>query len=151
MAKFINYKWRFYADNNISREIVEYLRRSDMDVLWITEVPELQRQQDDMFHYRKAAEFQRYLLTNDMDFWNDRKFPIKDSPGVIILAADDPSLAKYLPVLLRKLIRDYNPIPEPLYLNKTKIKVSTESLVLKIVDRDTQQVTTESWSWVELI
>ena len=122
-----------------------------MDVLWVTEIPELRRQQDDMFHYRKAAESRRYLLTNDMEFWNDRRFPINNSPGVIILASDDPSLAKYLPILLRKLIRFYNPIPEPLHLDKTKIKVSTEGLVLRMVDRDTQHVTTKNWSWMELI
>ena len=41
MAKFIKYKWRIYADNNISREIVDHLRQSDMDVLWIAEEPDL--------------------------------------------------------------------------------------------------------------
>jgi len=77
-----------------------------------------------------------------MDFWNDRNLPIDDSPGVIILAADDPSLARHLPILLRKLIRDYNPVPEPLHLDKTKMKVGTEGLAPNMADHDTQQVTT---------
>ena len=64
MAIFNKYKWRLYADNNIEREIVEHLRYSDMDVLWIAEVPDLRKQQDDTFHYQKARELGRYLLTN---------------------------------------------------------------------------------------
>lgn len=150
MTKFIKCKWRIYADNNVSREIVDHLRQSEMDVLWIAEVPELRRQQDDNFHYREAARLGRYLLTNDMDFWNDHVFPLKDSPGVIILATNDMSTAKYLPVLLRKLIRDYNPLPEPLYLNGIKTKLSAEGMVLRMIDRDTQKVSEESWVWTDL-
>lgn len=130
MVKYTKYKWRLYADNNIAREIVEHLRESNMDVLWVAEVPELRCQRDDTFHYRKATELRRYLLTNDMDFWNDREFPVKDSPGVVVLATSDSSLVKYLPVLLRKLVRDYNPISESLYLDGIKVKLSAEGLFL---------------------
>jgi hypothetical protein len=47
-------KWRLYADNNIEREIVDHLRESKMDVLWVVEEAQLQREKDDTFHYRKA-------------------------------------------------------------------------------------------------
>ena len=150
MAKFTKYKWRFYADNDITREVVDHLRAADMDVVWVAEVPELRKQKDDSFHYRRASQLRRYLLTDDMDFWNDQKFPIKDCPGLVLLTTSDRSIAKYLPVLLRKLIRDYNPLPEPLYLDGVKIKVSGEGIVIKMVDRDTQKVTTESWAWKDV-
>lgn len=149
MAKFAKYKWRFYADNNIAQEIVGHLRASRMDVLWVAEDPKLLRQKDDSFHYRKAGELRRYLLTNDLDFWNDQKFPLKDCPGLVLLTTADNSLAKYLPVLLRKFIKDYNPLSEPLYLNGVKIKVGGEGFVIKMVDHDTQKVATESWAWKE--
>jgi hypothetical protein len=151
MAKFRKYTWRFYADNNIAQEIVDHLRAADMDVLWVNEVPELRQQKDDSFHYRRACQLRRYLLTGDMDFWNDRKFPIKDCPGLVLLTTSDTSLAKYLPVLLRKLIRDYNTLMEPLYLNGVKIKVGGEGIVIKMVDRDSQKVATESWAWKDII
>jgi len=151
MAKFTKYKWRFYADNNIAREIVHHLRAADMDVLWINEVPELRKQKNDSFHYRRACQLGRYLLTNDMDFWNDRKFPIKDCPGLVLITTSDTSLAKYLPVLLRKIIRDYNPFPEPLYLDGVKIKVGGERIVIKMVDHDAQKVNTESWAWKDVL
>ena len=54
MAKFTKYKWRFYADNNIEQSIVEFLRKSNFDVLWVAEVPNLRKQQEDIFHYSKA-------------------------------------------------------------------------------------------------
>ena len=57
---FTRHKWRFYADNDVPREVVEVLRKRQMDILWITEVPELRREQDDSFHYQKAAELGRY-------------------------------------------------------------------------------------------
>lgn len=151
MAKFTKYKWRFYADSNIAREMVDYLRAADMDVLWVNEVPELRKQKEDGFHYRRAGQLRRYLLTDDMDFWNDRKFPIMECPGLVLLATSDTSLAKYPPVLLRKLIRDYNTLPEPLFLDGVKIKVGGEGIVIKMVDRDAQKVTTDSWAWKDVV
>lgn len=145
------YKWRLYADNNIEREIVEHLRHSDMDVLWIAEVPDLRRQQDDVFHYQKARELGRYLLTRDLDFWDDQRYPLQSSPGVIIVNTDDASAAKYLPILLRKLIQDYSSPLEPLYLDGVKVKLDSDGITLKWVDQDTQKVTTDSWRWNDLI
>jgi predicted nuclease of predicted toxin-antitoxin system len=151
MTKPSEYKWRFYADNNVEKEIIEFLRDSNMDILWVAEEDDLHKQQDDSFHYQKARNLGRYLLTYDMDFWNDRKHPLKTSPGVVILATRDISFTKYLPVLLRKLLRDYNPLTEPLYLDGIKIKLSEDGIVIKMVDKDTQKVTQNHWSWADIV
>jgi len=151
MSKFTKYKWRLYADNNIEREVVEHLRRSDMDVLWIAEDPDLRKQQDDAFHYQKARALGRYLLTRDLDFWDDRRHSLQSSPGVIIVNTNDAIAARYLPILLRKLIQDYNPLPEPLYLDGVKIRLDSGVITLKMVDHYTQKVTTDIWSWNDLI
>jgi len=74
-----------------------------------------------------------------------------ESPGLVILDTKDPSIAKYFPVLLRKLIQDYNPTSKALYLDQVKIRLSSEGIVIKMLDRDTQKVATESWAWAELI
>ena len=150
MSRSRKYKWRFYADNNVERVIVEHLRNSNIDVLWISEVSELERQQDDAFHYRKAAQLNRYLLTRDLDFWDDQKHSLMKSPGVVIITTSDIEAAKYLPLLLRKLISDYNPLSEPLYLDGIKIRLDTNGITIKMVDHDTQKVTTESWAWSDL-
>jgi hypothetical protein len=151
VSKSRTYKWRFYADNNIEREIIEHLRASNVDVLWIAEVTELKQQQDDAFHYHKAAQLSRYLLTRDLDFWDDKRHPLKDSPGVVIVTTDDSDAAKYLLLLLRKLISDYNPLPEPLYIDGVKIRLDTNGITIKMVDHDTQKVSTENWVWSDLI
>ena len=144
------YKWRLYADNNIEKEIVDHLRESEMDVLWVAKDSKLKSQGDDLFHYRKARELGRYLLTHDEDFWHDIRFPLQRCPGVIILPTGDVELAKYLPQLLRKLLRDYNPLSEPLYLDGVKVKLTDEGVTIKMVNRDTQKKTAETWLWSEL-
>ena len=150
MAKFIKYKWRIYADNNMSRDVVEHLRISSMDVLWVAEVSAL-RHREDRFHYEKARQMGRYLLTNDIGFWNDKKYPVKDSPGVILLMTEDSSIKKYLPILLRKLVTDYNPLTEPLYLQGSKIKISGGSLTIRIINSDSNKVSTETWKLKDLV
>ena len=151
MKKFKKYKWRLYADNNIAREIVDYLRKFNMDVLWVAENSEFVRQKEDSFHYQKASQFGRYLLTNDVDFRDDRNFPLKDCPSLVLLTTGDQSLARHLPVLLRRLFNDYNPLPELLYLTGIKIEIGWEGIIIRLIDRDCQKVSTESWAWSETI
>ncbi len=131
--------------------VVEHLRNSNIDVLWIAEVPELKRQREDAFHYHKAAQLNRYLLTRDLDFWDDQKHPLMKSPGVVIITTSDIEGAKYLPVLLRNVVSEYNPFSEPLYLTGMKVRLDTNGMTVKIVDHDTQKVTTESWEWSDLV
>ncbi len=150
MPKKTRYKWRFYADNNVERGLVEYLRKSGFDILWIAENPDLRRQQEDRFHYQQAGIMKRYLLTRDLDFWDDRRFPLNQSPGVLIITTSDAEITRYLPRLLRKVFVDMNPLPEPLYMDGMKIKADANGFELKGVDHDTQKVTVDKWTWREL-
>jgi predicted nuclease of predicted toxin-antitoxin system len=145
-----SYKWRLYADNNTEKEIVEHLRDAEMDVLWVAENSDLRRQTDDIFHYRKAKELKRYLVTHDADFWDDKRYPLQGCPGLVLLATNDTELGKYLVILLRKLLRDYNPLAEPLFLDGVKIRLTNEGVTIKMVDHDSQKVTNETWAWKEL-
>jgi predicted nuclease of predicted toxin-antitoxin system len=145
------YKWRLYADNNIEKEIVEHLRENaDMDVLWVQDDPKLQREQDDSFHYQKARELERYLITHDEDFLNDTQFPLHRSPGIIVIPKNKESMAKYFPQLLRKLMDEYNPTNEALYLDGVKIRLTWESITLTMIDHDTQKKSVETWTWKDL-
>ncbi|MDD2943920.1 MAG: DUF5615 family PIN-like protein [bacterium] len=150
MAKNTKYKWRFYADNNIERELVEHLRESDFDVLWIAENPRLSRQQEDRFHYQQSRKMKRYLLTRDLDFWDDRRFPLQQSPGALIITTNETEITPYLPRLLRKIFTDYNPLSEPLYMDKLKIKADATGFELKGIDHDSQKVTIDRWTWKEI-
>jgi predicted nuclease of predicted toxin-antitoxin system len=145
------YKWRLYADHNIEKELVYDLRSSGFNVLWVIEDKYLEQQKDDSFHYQMARKLRRYLLTKDNDFWDDHIYPIQNSPGVIILATTDVSVSKYLPVILRNLMRDYNPDIESVYLYGIKIKIGAEELIIKMIDSDTQKISTEKWNLKDLI
>lgn len=137
------YKWRLYADHNIEREIVQYLREdARMDVLWVQEEPKLRQQQDDIFHYHEARRLRRYLLTYDQDFWDDARFPLNQSPGVIILVRG--SEAKYLVHVFEKLLTGFG---EVIYLDAMKIRLTAEGFTIKFVDRETQKKHTSSWQW----
>jgi predicted nuclease of predicted toxin-antitoxin system len=145
---YTKYKWRIYADNDIERGIVDHLRQSGMDVLWISEDANLRRQQDDGFHYRKAKELGRYLLTRDQDFWDDSRHPLAASPGALIVSSADLDIARYLPVLLRAVMQGVDPSAK---LDGIKVKMGTEGLTFKFVDRGTQRVTTESFNWRDIL
>jgi hypothetical protein len=145
---YTKYKWRIYADNDIERGIVDHLRHSGMDVLWISECAELRRQQGDRFHYRKARELGRYLLTRDQDFWDDNRHPLAASPGALIISSSELDIARYLPVVLRSVVQGVDPSAK---LDGIKVKMGTEGLTFKFVDQGTQRVTTESFNWRELV
>lgn len=55
MNKHTKYKWRIYADNDIEKEVVEHLKKSDMNVFWVAEDLKLKKEED-TFHYKKAKE-----------------------------------------------------------------------------------------------
>ncbi len=141
---------RLYADNNVPRAVIDHLRRAGMDVLWIAEDPKLRSEQDDGFHYSRARQLRRYLLTADTGFWDDQHYPVKDSPGLILLTTKDTSTAKYLPQLLRKLLREYGPEEEPLDLDGVKIRVTSGGFTIKM-DQEIQKTTTQSWQWREVV
>ena len=95
-------RWRLYADNNIEKEIVDHLREEAFDVLAVAEDPQL-RHRDDEFHYQRARQLDRYLLTHDEDFWDDRTYPLRQSPGVIILPKNEESKLDTNDLAVRKV------------------------------------------------
>ena len=45
------------------------------------------RRATDVAHFHRARDLHRTLVTSDHDFLEDRRFPLVDSPGVIVLSA----------------------------------------------------------------
>jgi hypothetical protein len=150
VAGYTKYKWRLYADNDIEREIVDHLRRWKMDVLWVAEDPELRRQQDDRFHYQKARQLGRYLLTRDQDFWDDVRHPLARSPGLLIVSSREMDVAKFLPVVLQKVVDSINPLGEAFTLQGIKVRMGSDSFAIKGLDHDTQKVVTDTFKWEDL-
>lgn len=90
---------RIYVDANMPAGLVSFMRQSlGWDVLFVLEHDDLRRARDGE-HYRLARQLRRTLITLDRDYLNDRRFPLDESGGVIVLMA--PEERGYLNLLKR--------------------------------------------------
>jgi hypothetical protein len=90
---------RIYVDANMPARLVAFMRDDlQWDVLFVIEHDDLRRARDGE-HYRLARQLRRTLITLDRDYLDDRKFPLDESGGVIVLMA--PEDKGYLKLLKR--------------------------------------------------
>src|SRR5688500_18188915 len=90
---------RVYIDANVPAGLVAFMRTElHWDVLFVIEHDDLRRARDGE-HYRLARQLRRTLITLDRDYLDDRKFPLDESGGVIVLMA--PEDKGYLKLLKR--------------------------------------------------
>ncbi len=72
-----------FLDRNLSQmlknELIDFPKFKAFE-----EIKYSSREDSDIYDYCSRKNY--LILTNDNDFWNDRKFPLSKSPGVIILA-----------------------------------------------------------------
>ena len=91
---------RVYADANVPAGLVGFMRtRLGWDVLFVLEHQDLRRARDDE-HFRLARQMRRTLVTLDRDYLDDRRFPLPQSAGIIVVAAPNE---RGLAVLLTRL------------------------------------------------
>src|SRR5687767_8409995 len=94
---------RIYVDANMPAGLVGFMRQSlGWDVLFVIEHDDLRRARDGE-HYRLARQLRRTLITLDRDYLDDRKFPPRESGGVLVLTAPEH---KGLAVLLVRLDKE---------------------------------------------
>lgn len=113
---------RIYADANLPAGVVSFMRHElGWDVLFVLEDDRLRRAPDEE-HFRLALEFGRTLITLDYDFWDERRFPMASSPGVIVCSApDEPGLMRLLRHADRSLLRPASPAALPLRGQKIEL------------------------------
>ena len=93
---------RIYADANVPAGIVAHMRvRLQWDVLFVLEQDDLRRAPD-VKHYRLALQLRRTLVTMDRDYLDDRRFPLAESGGVLVINAPDE---RQLSLLLTRVDR----------------------------------------------
>jgi len=116
---------RVYVDANLPAGTVSAMRRElGWNVLFVMEHEELRRAPD-AEHYRRARDLGRTLITLDRDFLDNRRFPLDESPGVIVMfAPDEDGLISLLTRVDREMLR--TELGEPLSLNGRKIQVVPE-------------------------
>jgi hypothetical protein len=90
---------RVYVDANVPAGLVTFMRtRLRWDALFVIEHDDLRRSPD-LHHYRLARQLHRTLITLDRDYLDDRKFPVGECGGVVVLNA--PTEAGYIKLLAR--------------------------------------------------
>lgn len=119
---------RIYADANVPAGIVAHMRgRLRWDVLFVLEEDDLRRAPD-VKHYQLAQQLRRTLVTMDRDYLDDRRFPLADSGGVLVIhAPDERQLSSLLDRVDRTLFHvDDSDDPVPLPLVGRKLQVHTD-------------------------
>jgi hypothetical protein len=97
---------RLYVDANMPAGLVAFMRtRLQWDVLFVIEHEDLRRARDGE-HYRLARQLRRTLITLDRDYLDDRRFPPRESGGVLVLTApEERGLASLLARLDQEVFR----------------------------------------------
>ncbi len=117
---------RIYADANVPAGLVAFMRGTlKWDVLFVVEHDDLRRAPDRR-HFALARQLGRTLVTLDRDYLDERRFPIAECAGLIVIWApnerllartlrqidarvfrrDDAGVAPALPLDGRKLVAD---------------------------------------------
>jgi hypothetical protein len=122
---------RVYVDANVPAGVVGYMRTTlHWDVLFVIEHDDLRRAPDGE-HYRLARQLRRTLITCDRDYLDDRRFPMAESGGVLVLTApDDRGLIALLKRLDQEVLRSADGASEgdaaPLPLEGRKLHLHVE-------------------------
>ena len=121
---------RLYADANIPIEVVRELRGSGISIISAWE--EGNETKPDQFHFHEASRQGRVLLTADQGFWNDRKYPLQHSSGVILVVVKPLNVEKILYALayLWVLMARYWPGD---WWNRMKVKARESSFSWKML------------------
>jgi hypothetical protein len=101
---------RIYADANLPVGIISYMRQDlGWDVFFVLEHDDLRRAPD-IHHYRLARQLRRTLVSLDRDYFDQKRFPLSESGGVLVVSApDEERLRTLLTAIDRELFqRDAN-------------------------------------------
>jgi len=94
-------KARFLVDESLGIAVSDVLRRSGWNTRYVGEVGLEGRADEDVLAFAQRDD--RVLLTHDMDFLNDRRFPPHRNPGVVVLPGNDGNRRVLLTALRRML------------------------------------------------
>ena len=98
---------RFYLDEHIELATVEFLRLRRHNVFHaVLDGGHMRR--GDNFHFAEARHQNRILVTRDRDFDNNREFPLRNHPGVIIVEPGVPPGAELVNAVLTELLRTFH-------------------------------------------
>jgi len=106
---------RALVDENVAAAVIGEMKARGWDVLSLADSAKL-RGKDDQAIHRLAVNWNRLLVTADPDFANDRRFPLQDGPGILLLVGDNPrqqllALLAVVPVIQYALDMERDVLP----------------------------------------
>ncbi len=142
-------KPRLYMDADMPKGLVRLLSSAGIDATHPEE--EGNQNREDEFHWQKARQRNRILVTcNGKDFWNDRRYPLKDSPGVIVIDAGGTQDWEHVAILTYAFAGRLKTVVPALgglrSLARCKVKLTNDRIVCKYLKSSSQiAVTEEAW------
>lgn len=127
---------RLYIDENIEEEITEALKTLGWNIKTYKDFS-LAGHPDEN-HFAKAKQLNRILITQDDDYWDNRRFPIDKHPGVIILQYQN---TKTVVQGIRFIADVIVPFAEIWHSSKVKIKGEQVIVFSKNTDKGTWETT----------
>lgn len=87
-------KAKLYADENIEAYLVEHLRNQGLTVDYAIELGYQSR--DDQFHFQEARRRKAFLLTKDIGFLDNKKFPYNNlrDTAIVVLRTEKGPIAR---------------------------------------------------------
>jgi len=135
---------RLYADENIPRQTVEYLRSKKIPVVHAVTDKNFSGR-DDEFHFNYAVKNHYVLLTLDIDFLNRYKFPLRRNFGLIVIMITPPLSSFKINEVLSKLI----PIIKthaPVFFQRKILKMRTDRITI-LEENMSGKVSSEIIEW----
>lgn len=119
---------RLYADENIPKQTVEYLRSKKIPVIHAV-IDKNFSGRDDEFHFNLSVQNRYLLLTLDTDFLNRYKFPARRSFGIIVLMVDPPLSSLKINEILSKIIPMIK-THSPIFFQRKIIKIRIDRMTI---------------------
>lgn len=127
-------KIKIFLDKNLPEEIIDVFRELK-DTFKIIGIG-TDREEDKVI-FNKAKKQNALIITRDIGFWDDKKFPLKDSPGILIVRGKTISDIDYAIGLFLAhidIIEAIRKIPD--WAKHMRWKVSSSGYVQKILTYD---------------
>lgn len=135
---------RLYADENIPKQTIEYLRLKKIPVIHAV-IDKNFSGRDDEFHFNVAVKNRCILLTLDTDFLNRYKFPPRRSSGIIVMMVTPPVSSFKINEVISKLIPVIK-IHDPEFFERKILKMTIDRLTI-IEENKSGQVNSKMIEW----
>lgn len=134
-------KPRIYADMDVPKYLIDYARdKLKWDIFCVRENDELMEQHD-YYHFERAKQLKRILLSFDDAFLNNRRFKLLETDGIIVFSNPGKSQLDSLIILIRvnELLIDLLR-RDSRAMKGIKIKVTTTGFTLKTLSESSQKI-----------